>query len=560
MAIPYPYRGIFVISSYSASFKNAAKARETISNSMSSYPFSQPKPSLNQHILSLLQKCNHLTQLKQIQAFLLTLGHGQTDFFAFKLVRFCALTLTQLHYARLIFDSLNSPNVYLYTAMITAYSSRSDSHSTFALYNKMLHKGRPKPNHFIFPHVLKSCWEVCDVQGIKSVHTHILKSGFDGYAVVQTALVDSYSKCSEVETAHQVFDEMSERNVVAWTAMVSGYARVGMVGNAILMFDEMPERDVPSWNAIIAGCTQNGLFSEAISLFRRMILGGERPNQITVVCALSACAHLGMLQLGKWIHGYIHKNGIGPSSFIANALLDMYGKCGSLNEARRLFDQMSERSLTSWNSMINCLALHGQSANAIALFKEMEHVGVKPDEVTFVGLLNACTHGGLVDEGCRYFDLMDKDYRIEPRIEHYGCVIDLLGRVGRFDEAMEIIKGMRIEPDEVVWGSLLNGSRIHGNMELAEFSVQRLLEIDPNNAGYVVMLANIYSECGKWEDVGKVRKMLKERGGQKTPGCSWIELDSEVHQFYSADKMHPRAEEIHEILESLVGLSKHDQF
>lgn len=394
---------------------------------------------------------------------------------------------------------------------------------------------------------------------IKTIHTHVLKLGFDGYHVVQTALVDSYSKCSELAIARHLFDEMSERTVVSWTAMISGYAKVGLVGESMLLFEEMPERDAPSWNAVIAGCTQNGLFSEAILLFKRMLVTDEKPNQITVVCALSACAHLGMLQLGKWIHGYILKNSIGPSSFVVNGLLDMYGKCGSLKEAGRLFNLMSERSLTSWNSMINCFALHGKSENAISMFKEMESMGVEPDAITFVGVLNACTHGGLVDEGYHYFESMNRNYRIEPRIEHYGCVIDLFGRVGQFDEAMEVIRGMRIEPDEVVWGSLLNGSRVHGNMKLAEFSVHKLLEIDPNNAGYGVMLANIYSEYGRWEDVRKVRKVLNEKGMQKTPGCSWVEVDNKVHQFYSADKTHSKADHIYEILDGLVGLLKQDE-
>ncbi|XXG46921.1 hypothetical protein AAC387_Pa02g1649 [Persea americana] len=505
------------------------------------------KPNLNQYILSLLDQCKHLNHLKQVQAFLLTLGHGQTQFFAFKMVRFCTLSPPDLlHYARLIFDHLNSPNIYLYTAMITAYASASDSKSALLLFDRMLRCGRPRPNHFIFPHVLKSCSDTATIGSIKTIHTHVLKSGFDGYSVVQTALVDSYSKCSDIETARFLFDEMTERNVVSWTAMISGYAKLGLMGEALLLFEEMPERDAPSWNAVIAGCTQNGLFSEAISLFRRMLFTDQRPNERTVVCALSACAHRGMLHLGKWIHGYIRKNNIGPSSFISNALLDMYGKCGSLNEAWRLFNLISKRSLTSWNSMINCLALHGQSESAISLFKEMEIAGVAPDDVSFVGLLNACTHGGLVDEGCYFFKSMNQDYHIEPRIEHYGCVIDLLGRVGRFEEAMEVIRGMRIEPDEVVWGSLLNGSRVHGKMELAEFSVRKLLEIHPNNAGYGVMLANIYSECGRWEDVSKVRKILKEKGVQKTPGCSWIEIDNEVHQFHSADESHPKAEKIYE--------------
>ncbi|XP_059633567.1 pentatricopeptide repeat-containing protein At1g33350 [Cornus florida] len=521
-------------------------------------------PILSQHVLAILDKCSHLNHLKQLQAFLTTLGHGQTQFLAFKLVRFCTLSLSNLQYARFIFSHLNSPNIYLYTAMITAYTSQPDHCSSLLLYRDMVRRGRPRPNHFIYPHVLKSYPEVLQSQGIELVHTQILKSGFGRYPVVQTALVDSYSRfCSDLGTARQLFDEMSERNVVSWTAMVCGYTRLGKMGNAVVLFEKMPERDVPSWNAVIAGCTQNGLFTEAISFFRRMVIVAEegpnrniRPNQVTVVCALSACGHTGMLQLGKCIHGYIYRNGIGHDKFISNALVDMYGKCGSLKEARRIFDKIPNRNLTSWNSMINCFALHGQSESAIGVFEEMMQSGhdVKPDGVTFVGLLNACTHGGLVEQGRYYFDLMIRDYLIEPQIEHYGCLIDLLGRAGRFEEAMEVVRGMRIPPDEVVWGSLLNGCKIHGRTDLAEFAAKKLIEMDPNNGGYGIMLANVYGELGNWDEARKTRKMLKEQNAHKIPGCSWIEVDNEVHQFYSFDKTHPRTEDIYTTLQCVVGL------
>nr|UPT49792.1 pentatricopeptide repeat protein AaPPR1466 [Agave angustifolia] len=288
-------------------------------------------------------------------------------------------------------------------------------------------------------------------------------------------------------------------------------------------------------------------------MFKRMFLSRARPNSTTVSCALSDCGNLGMLWLGKWVHGFVVKSQIEHSFFVSNAPMDMHGKCGNMKEARWVFDTLCDKSLTSWNSMINCLALHGHSESAIATFKEMELGGLAPDGVTFVGLLNACTHGGLVDEGLAYFESISRDYSIEPQIEHYGCVIDLLGRAGRFKEAMEMVSDMRIEPDEVVWGSLLNGCRIYGDTELAEFAIRKLIEMDPSNVGYGIMLANLYSECGKWEEVGKVRKMLKEGGGKKLPGCSWIEVDSEFRQFYSGDKLHPEAEEIYKVLDLLVG-------
>ncbi|KAL4354382.1 hypothetical protein GQ457_06G041440 [Hibiscus cannabinus] len=518
---------------------------------------------MNQLFLTFLEKCSHLGHLKQLQSFIITRGESQTQFYIFKLVRFCTLKVFNFYYARLLFDHLPSPNIYLYTAMITAYASHPAHHaSAFVLYRNMLRKGKPTPNNFIYPHVLKSAPEVLESNGTKLVHTQILKSGFGHYHVVQTALVDSYSRTGScIGIARDLFDEMPERNLVSWTAMVSGYMRVGDVGKAVSLFEEMPNRDVPSWNAVIAGCTQNGFFSEAISMLRKMVTvekgGGNRPNQVTVVCSLSACGNTGMFQLGKSIHGYVYRNGIGNDCFMANALIDMYGKCGSLGTAKRIFEMNSQKNLTSWNSIINCFALHGQSDNAISLFEEMINCGVediRPDAVTFISLLNACTHGGLVEKGRAYFELMTSSYNIEPRIDHYGCLIDLLGRAGKFEEAIEVIDGMKMKPDEVVWGSLLNGCKIYGRLDLAEFAVKKLIEIDPNNGGYGSMLANLYGALGKWDEVRQLRKTLKEQNAYKTPGCSWIEVDGRVHQFYSVDKMHPRTDEIYNILESMAPL------
>lgn len=446
--------------------------------------------------------------------------------------------------------------------MITAYNSLCDHTSSVLLYRKMVRRNYSKPNEFIFPIVLKSCPEVVTPYGTQMVHTQIVKLGFWQYTVVQTALLNAYSRYGvDIALARKMFDEMSERNVVSWTAMISGYTRVGEVGHAVLLFEEMPEsiRDTPFWNSIIAGCMQNGLFSEAIEFFRRMIFeervgGRNRPNQVTVVCTLSACGHCGMLQLGKSIHSYIFRHALGLDLFLANSLIDMYGKCGSLNIARMIFDRIKKVNLTSWNSMINCFALHGQSVGAIGAFEEMLHHGdeVKPDGVTFIGLLNACTHGGLVEQGRQYYEMMIREYGIEPQIEHYGCMVDLLGRAGRFEEAMEVVRRMRIPPDEVVWGSLLNGCRIHRRTDLAELAVKKLIEINPNNGGYGAMMANLYGELGKWDEVWKVRKSLNEQNANKTPGCSWIEVDNQVHQFYSVDKSHPRTEEIYTILEFFI--------
>ncbi|KAJ8440798.1 hypothetical protein Cgig2_000686 [Carnegiea gigantea] len=405
-------------------------------------------PCLSYCVESILEKCKTLDHVKQLQASLITLGHSQIQFFAFRLIRFCTLHLSNLQYARSIFEYTTSPNVYLYSAMINAYASEFDHLSVHTLYMNMLGRGRPCPNHFIYPHVLRSSSEL------------------------------------------------------------------------------------------------------------RMLAEGGLPNQVTFACAFSAFGHTGMVQLGKEIHGYIYRRGLVLGSYISNALVDFYGKCGFLEQARCIFDYIQEKNLTLWNSMINCYALHGQSGSALDIFEEMVKADdkVKPDEITFIGLLNACTHGGLVERGYYYFDLMTKVYCVEPEIEHYGCIVDLLGRAGQFQEVIDIINGMKVEADEVIWGSLLNGCKIHGNVDLAEFAIRKLIEIDPNNGGYMSMLANLYVELAKWDKVRGVRKMLKEQNAQKIPGCSWIEVDWRLHQFHSADCTHPKADEICSVLESLFDL------
>lgn len=339
--------------------------------------------------------------------------------------------------------------------------------------------------------------------------------------------------------------------------MLSGYARSGDISNAVALFDEMPERDVPSWNAILAACTQNGLFVEAVSLFRRMINEPHiRPNEVTLVCVLSACAQTGMLQLAKGIHAFAYRRSLSFDVFVSNSLVDLYGKCGKLDEASSVFKMNSKKSLTAWNSMINCFALHGRSEEAIAVFEEMMKLNsndMKPDHITFIGLLNACTHGGLVSKGRAYFDLMTNRFGIEPRIEHYGCLIDLLGRAGLFDQALEIMAGMKMKADEAIWGSLLNACKKYGHLDLAEVAVKNLVTLNSNNGGYVAMMANLYGEIGNWDEARRARKMIKHQNAYKTPGCSWIEIDNEVHQFYSLDKSHPKTEEIYMILDSLIS-------
>ncbi|CAH8387696.1 unnamed protein product [Eruca vesicaria subsp. sativa] len=509
----------------------------------------EPSSQSGQFVSDVISKSTHLNHLKQVQSFLVVAGLSHSPFLCFKLLRFCTLRLSNISYARFVFDRFSYPNTHLYAAVLTAYSSSLPLHasSAFSFFRLMLYRSVPRPNHFIYPLVLKSTPHLSSALSTPLVHSHLFKSGFHHYLVVQTALLHAYasSSVSHIPLARQLFDEMSERNVVSWTALLSGYARSGDISNAIALFDEMPERDAPSWNAVLAACTQNGLFMEAISLFRKMINDPYvLPNEVTLVCVLSACAQSGNLQLAKGIHAFAYRHSLSSHMFVSTSLVDLYGKCGNLVEASSVFKMTNKKTLTAWNSMINCFALHGRSEEAIAVFEEMMCNHVKPDRITFIGLLNACTHGGLVTKGRHYFDIMSNRFDIEPRIEHYGCLIDLLGRAGLFNEALEVVAEMKMKPDEAIWGSLLNACKKYGHLDLAVVAVKNLVALNPNNGGYISMMANLYGEMGNWEEARRARKMIKLQNAYKTPGCSWIMIDSEVNQFYSLDKSHPKSEEI----------------
>ncbi|KAL4203441.1 hypothetical protein AMTRI_Chr01g104010 [Amborella trichopoda] len=346
----------------------------------------------NQPMEQRVQKCTHLSHLNQLHAFLITFGQAHLPLLSFKLLRFCITTLGAAHidHARLIFDHNPAPSVYHWTAIITAYAQQRPPACKTALYlYKQMHFNSFVANQFTVPYILKASAQIFALLETAQTHAHIAKSGLDAWAVVRTALVDAYAKCGVLEAACRALGEMREPNVVSFTALLTG---------------EPPAKSCDSGVHAFSLCTSR----------------------------------------------HTYKRGSGASSFVSNALIDMYAKCGCLKEACKLFDRMRERSGTAWNSMINGLALHGHTREAIEIFNTMQTENVRLDEVTFVRLLNACTHGGLIDEGCSYFLSMKKEYGLEPRIEHYGCVVDLLGRAGRLEEAIEVIEGMNQEPDDVI--------------------------------------------------------------------------------------------------------------
>lgn len=329
------------------------------------------------------------------------------------------------------------------------------------------------------------------------------------------------------------------------------YTKRGEVEVARELFDESPVKDRGIWGAMISGYVQNNCFKEGLVLFRLMQLENLEADEAVLVSVLCACAQLGALDVGLWIHGYVERVRLPLGVRLGTALADMYLKCGSLGLARKVFHEMPERDSVSWNAMIMGLGTHGDGKGAFELFEEMQEAGFHPDDVTFIAIFTACNHSGMVYEGLREFGRMRDVYGIEPKGEHFGCVVDFLGRAGLFEEAMGIIRRIPASTgpleEAIAWRALLSACWNHGETQLAEVAAERLVRLE-QHSGVFVLLSNIYAADGKYNDARRIRNMMKHRGVEKTPGCSSIEVNGSVHEFVAGEKTHPQMEEIYGIL------------
>lgn len=408
------------------------------------------------------------------------------------------------------------------------------------------------PNAFTFSSILKSC----PIEPAKLLHGQAIKFGFDAELYVRTCLVDVYARGGDVVSARTLFDAMPEKSLVSLTAMITCYAKYGMIDEARVLFDGLEARDAICWNVMIDGYAQHGLPNEGLLLFRQMLNAKVRPNEVTVLAVLSACGQTGALETGRWVHSYIENNGIGINVRVGTSLIDMYSKCGSLEDARLVFERISNKDVVAWNSMVAGYAMHGFSQDALRLFQDMCMIGYQPTDITFIGVLNACSHAGLVSEGWKFFYSMKDEHGIEPKVEHYGCMVNLLGRAGYLEEAYELVKNMEIDQDPVLWGTLLGACRLHGDIALGEQIAEYLVSQNLANSGTYVLLSNIYAAAGNWEGVARVRTLMKESGFEKEPGCSSIEVNNKVHEFLAGDLRHPKSREIYEMLEEINGWLK----
>ncbi|KAF9590490.1 hypothetical protein IFM89_035463 [Coptis chinensis] len=359
------------------------------------------------------------------------------------------------------------------------------------------------------------------------------------------AMINGYCKCGEIEAARELFNRMPSRNVESWNTLITGYAKGGLLESSREIFDEMPERNVVSWSAMITAYAQWDRPNKALALFDEMEKALVKPNWATIVSALSACAHIGALDKGKQIHLYVDKSKMKIDSIIRTALIDMYAKCGSIENAISVFEALETKDVFSWTAMIGGLALNGHGKKALELFGEMEGAGVRPNEVTFVGVLCACSRGGLVELAKQYFDSMRIVHNIDPKVEHYSCMVDTLGRAGLLEEAVSFAESIPGKPNSTLWGALLGACWIHKDAKVGEYVGDRLIELEPGDGGVYILLSNIYATVGRWDDARQVRMLMESKSLNKSPGHSTIEIDGTIHEFYVGDKSHPRVAEIY---------------
>ncbi|KAK7245547.1 hypothetical protein RIF29_40394 [Crotalaria pallida] len=536
---------------------------------MKNWAFSQLIYSPNDFALC-LHKCLKSKALRpgmQVHAMLLTTGTSMNILsLSSKLVGMYA-SCSGLKSARLLFPKIKHPNVFAFNWMVLGLAYNGYYHDAF-VYFRRIRKLGVVGNKFTFSIVLKACVGLMDLNKGKQVHAMVCEMGFQNDVSIGNALVDMYGKCGGIGYARRVFDRMPERDVASWTSMICGFCNVGKIERAMALFERMKveglepneftwnamiaayarssdsskafaffERmkkegfvpDLIAWNAMISGFVQNRKVMEAFKVFREMLVSGIQPNQVTIVALLPACGSAGSgIKLGREIHGFIFRKGFDHNVFIASALIDMYSKSGSFIDAQNVFDKIPCKNVASWNALIDCYGKCGMVDASMELFRKMQEEGLQPNEVTFTCVLSACSHSGSVQKGLEIFKSMKECYGVEAGILHYASVVDLFCRSGRMVEAYEFIKVMPIPFTESIAGAFLNGCNVHGRRDLAKMMEEGIMRMQLKGPGGLVTLSNIYAADGKWEEVGNVRKAMKDRDVHKKPGSSWLEKPAEI--------------------------------
>ncbi|XP_027187589.2 pentatricopeptide repeat-containing protein At1g20230-like, partial [Cicer arietinum] len=458
-----------------------------------------------------------------------------------------------------VFDALVVRDVVTWTSLSSCYVNCGLPRQGLNVFREMRWNG-VKPNSVTVSSILPACSELKDLKWGKEIHGFAVRHGMVENVFVCSALVSLYAKCLSVREAQAVFDLMPRRDVVSWNGVLTAYFTNKEYEKGLSMFSQMSrdgvKADEATWNAVIGGCMENGRIEEAMEMLRKMQNMGFKPNEITISSILPACAFSESLRMGKEIHCYAFRHWKVGDLTSTTALVYMYAKCGDLNLSRNVFDMMPRKDVVAWNTMIVANAMHGNGKEALFLFEKMLLSKVKPNSVTFTGILSGCSHSRLVEEGLRIFNSMGRDHLVEPDANHYSCVVDIYSRAGRLDEAYEFIQKMPMEPTASAWGALLGACRVYKNVELAKISTKKLFEIEPNNPGNYVSLFNILVTAKLWNEASKIRLFMKERGITKTPGCSWLQVGNRVHTFVVGEKSNVESDKIYNFLDELVEKMK----
>ncbi|KAL1320906.1 hypothetical protein HN51_065625 [Arachis hypogaea] len=414
-------------------------------------------------------------------------------------------------------------------------------------------------DHRVLHRVLEQCRVSRDSKTAAKTHARLVVLGYATYPSLVSSLVSTYANCHLPHIAnhvvHHVFTRVS--NLFNMNLILERLMKVGQCGVAKKVFVKMPVRDVVSWNTMIGGYVKNSRVVDALSIFRGMLNAKVEPDGFTFASVVTACARLGALANAKWVHTLMVEKRIELNYILSAALIDMYAKCGRIDVSKCVFEDGVRNHVSVWNAMINGLAIHGLALDAAAVFSRMEMENVSPDSVTFIGILIACSHCGLVEEGRKYFDMMQNQFLIQPQLEHYGTMVDLLGRSGLLDDAYDMIKAMPIEPDVVIWRALLSACRNHRKKELGEVAIANISRLE---SGDFVLLSNMYCSLKNWDSAERVRQMMKKGGVHKKQGKSWIELGGSIHQFKAANHSHAEMKAIYSVLEGLNQRAKLEGF
>ncbi|KAJ6916865.1 pentatricopeptide repeat-containing protein [Populus alba x Populus x berolinensis] len=459
---------------------------------------------------------------KKVHSFVVKLGLHACVPVANSLLNMYAKT-GDLKMAKVVFDRMNERDIVSWNSMIAGCNQHGFDNEALQFFSSMLKDTSLKPDRFSLASALSACASLEKLSLGKQIHGYIVRTMFDASGAVGNALISMYAKSGGVEIARRIIEQsgISDLDVIAFTALLDGYVKLGDITPARQIFNSLKDPDVVAWTAMI-------------------------------VAMLSASSSVTSLNHGKQIHASAIRSGEALSPSVGNALTTMYAKAGSINGARKVFNLLRQnRDTVSWTSMIMALAQHGLGEEAIELFEQMLALGIKPDHITYVGVLSACTHGGLVEQGRSYFDLMKNAHKIDPTLSHYACMVDLFGRAGLLQEAYKFVENMPMEPDVIAWGSLLSSCKVYKNVDLAKVAAERLLLIEPNNSGAYSALANVYSSCGKWDDAAKIRKLMKARGVKKEQGLSWVQIQNKTHVFGVEDGLHPQKDEIYKMMDKI---------